>query len=597
MNFTPLGTPAVTPHDAQFNPAQFTVPGEYFSPLVSPALEGQQQNRNNHHNASASASTASPVDFDMDMNVLGESATQQQSSQSGKAGGRRTRRTSAASTRGGARKVAQSPIQKANAGGGKRKSGLSSVIPPKEVTELLEMHAHTRMSPTSPASARLGGRGAYASSSDSISPEPLSEGLMRPPPKPHSARQSPMISANVKHHSPLVGPNGVGTMPATPASLMRLSGNKDSPNGLSVPHTIHEGHTDDIPMLDDLILPDAAAPVVDARTTLSRIDTASTNGGGDATPKVSARGGSSRSGPKSAPLLPLQQAGTPTTAKPSPLASTVTSPISSVSSPMLSRQPSSSKSRTAKKRGSVNALVSPALLPRISPSIKPLLPSGPSSGSGGGGSFTGLGISGKEETLTEEQHALLLTSRSNYQNLIEGRNIPGVTYPSDLPSQLTSKRTSHKIAEQGRRQRINVALQEMQGLLPKLSPGSAAAAKLEDEDEDEDEEGGNGKGGRKSGKGGGNSKAATVEHAISYIRAMQEKESCWAKEREEKDKEVEALRKKLDALERRLSVSKSPARAGAGAEVEVEEKESVEVEAEGGKTEEKVNSVEVEAKE
>ena len=551
MNFTPLGTPAVTPHDAQFNPAaQFAVPGEYFSPLVSPALEGQQQR--GQQTSASTASTASPVDFDMDL--LGESVTQQPKSGSG----RRTRRTSASTRTTGSRKVAQSPIQKPNQ---KRKSGLSSVIPPKEVTELLEMHAHTRMSPTSPASARLSR--AYASSSDSISPEPLSEGLMRPPPKPHSARQSPMIPANSKNHSPLVGPNGAGTMPATPASLMRI-GPKDSPSGLSVPSTIHEQHGDDIPMLDDLILPDAAAP--DPRNSLPKIDTLAANGG-DATPRVSARG--ARGGPKSAPLLPSG----PSTAKPSPLASTVTSPISSASSPMLSRQQSSKGGRTAKKRGSVTQLVSPALLPRISPSIKPLLPSGSRNGSG-----TGLGI-GKDDAqqLTEEQHALLLTSRSNYQNLIEGRNIPGVTYPSDLPSQLTSKRTSHKIAEQGRRQRINVALQEMLGLLPKLSPGSQPT-KMEDDEDEEDEEGGKG---RKGGKGGGNSKAATVEHAILYIRGMQEKEAGWVREREEKDREVEALRKRLDALERRLSTSKSPASSGVEESREKEEEEAAVAAADG----------------
>lgn len=172
--------------------------------------------------------------------------------------------------------------------------------------------------------------------------------------------------------------------------------------------------------------------------------------------------------------------------------------------------------------------------------------------------------------MTDQQHALLLTSRSNYQNLIEGRNIPGVTYPSDLPSQLTSKRTSHKIAEQGRRQRINVALQEMQCLLPKLSPTALAATKMEDDDSDDDGEGGRGK---KGGKGGGNSKAATVEHAINYIKTMQDQERVWAREREEREKEVEALRKKLEMLERRLSVSKSPsasASASVGAEKEDE---------------------------
>jgi hypothetical protein len=194
--------------------------------------------------------------------------------------------------------------------------------------------------------------------------------------------------------------------------------------------------------------------------------------------------------------------------------------------------------------------VSPALLPRISPSIKPLLPVG--------------------ETLTEEQHTVLLTSRSNYQNLNEGRTIPGVTYPSDLPGQLTSKRTSHKIAEQGRRQRINVALQEMQGLLPKMSPvlgasSSSSSKNIEDNDDEDDDdgddaspEGGKKKGGKGGGgSGGGNSKAATVENAILYIRTMQEQEQIWKQEREEREREVEALRQKLDALERTLSVSKS----------------------------------------
>jgi hypothetical protein len=83
---------------------------------------------------------------------------------------------------------------------------------------------------------------------------------------------------------------------------------------------------------------------------------------------------------------------------------------------------------------------SPALLPRISPSIKPLLPGG----------------KGAEDTAS-----LLLASKSNYQNILEGTHLPGVSYPTELSTNLTSKRTSHKIAEQGRRNRINSALQEI----------------------------------------------------------------------------------------------------------------------------------------
>jgi hypothetical protein len=69
-------------------------------------------------------------------------------------------------------------------------------------------------------------------------------------------------------------------------------------------------------------------------------------------------------------------------------------------------------------------------------------------------------------TLSPETSALLLASKSNYQNLLEGNHLPGVSYPEALSTNLTSKRTSHKIAEQGRRNRINHALQEIASLLP-----------------------------------------------------------------------------------------------------------------------------------
>ncbi|MEX5670002.1 helix-loop-helix domain-containing protein, partial [Pseudomonas neuropathica] len=63
-------------------------------------------------------------------------------------------------------------------------------------------------------------------------------------------------------------------------------------------------------------------------------------------------------------------------------------------------------------------------------------------------------------------NALQHSSKSNYQNILDGTTVPGVVFPTSLSTNLTSKRTSHKIAEQGRRNRINMALQEMQALLP-----------------------------------------------------------------------------------------------------------------------------------
>jgi vacuolar-type H+-ATPase subunit I/STV1 len=115
--------------------------------------------------------------------------------------------------------------------------------------------------------------------------------------------------------------------------------------------------------------------------------------------------------------------------------------------------------------------------------------------------------------------------------------VPGVVYPTSLSTNLTSKRTSHKIAEQGRRNRINMALQEMQALLPSplmnaidaKSPDSSAAQSS-------------------------NSKAAKVESAIDYIKQLKQEVSERDRLIESKDQEMEQLRKELAALRRSSSV-------------------------------------------
>lgn len=112
----------------------------------------------------------------------------------------------------------------------------------------------------------------------------------------------------------------------------------------------------------------------------------------------------------------------------------------------------------------------------------------------------------------------MLASKSNYQNIIEGTHLPGVSYPEALSTNLTSKRTSHKIAEQGRRNRINNALQEIAQLLPPSTPlvsGSAGS----------NSNGMNGTGVDLMLSGTAaqqsNSKASTVELAIDYIKGLQ----------------------------------------------------------------------------
>lgn len=165
---------------------------------------------------------------------------------------------------------------------------------------------------------------------------------------------------------------------------------------------------------------------------------------------------------------------------------------------------------------SSSVLVSPALLPKISPNIKPLLP--------GGGA------------VSEDTASYLLASKSNYQNILEGTHLPGVSYPTELSTNLTSKRTSHKIAEQGRRNRINSALQEIATLLPRNTKDSSG------------EKSGSGDGGEKDGENGApaktaqsaNSKASTVEMAIEYIKQLQKEVAAANKRAEDAEKKLEA---------------------------------------------------------
>lgn len=136
--------------------------------------------------------------------------------------------------------------------------------------------------------------------------------------------------------------------------------------------------------------------------------------------------------------------------------------------------------------------------------------------------------------MSAETSALLLASKSNYQNILEGTHLPGVSYPETLSTNLTSKRTSHKIAEQGRRNRINTALQEIASLLPPSAPqvngqgganGATNANMMM-----------NGTAAQQS-----NSKASTVEMAIEYIKSLQ-------KDLGEAQGKIEALEKEKTTL-------------------------------------------------
>lgn len=111
---------------------------------------------------------------------------------------------------------------------------------------------------------------------------------------------------------------------------------------------------------------------------------------------------------------------------------------------------------------------------------------------------------------------------------------------------LTSKRTSHKIAEQGRRNRINEAIKEMQTLLPK-SKGKGKAEDIADEEEEANAK--EGKGNNTAEGRSANSKAATVESAIDYIKLLQQEKTHAFEMLKKKDEEMAALRKQLQAAD------------------------------------------------
>ncbi|KAH8815310.1 helix-loop-helix DNA-binding domain-containing protein [Xylogone sp. PMI_703] len=473
LAFTPLVSPAVTPLDSQFNIPEYTVPGAYFSPLSSPALHAQ-----NEHAAYDPRLTGNSTNSPVDINLGSHSAPSSSVIHSTK-GGRNTTQKQRPT-----RSVRQSPIVKPR----RKKAGSTATISAQALNDIMEPTNGNDMTKLPPSSAASTG----SSENDSISPEHLSDMAPPPLPPPGSAGRSPYIAAQKENGRPRALTLG---SPATPASLMRIT---KSPSVIQPSNP--DADIDNDQAMGGFSLPEA---VNSKRIALSRKDTQSSDG--QTTPTLSS------SGAKTPGLPPLPS---PALQRPRTATSASQSPVIEDMNSAANRKTPQITSRSSKKRLSSSVLVSPALLPKISPSIKPLLPGG--------------------ATLSEDT-ASYLASKSNYQNILEGTHLPGVSYPSELSTNLTSKRTSHKIAEQGRRNRINSALQEIATLLPR--PGNKDSG---------GEKSGSGEAGEKDGENGStkpaqsaNSKASTVELAIEYIKQLQKEVAAATKRAEEAEKKLE----------------------------------------------------------
>ncbi|KAI1127685.1 helix-loop-helix DNA-binding domain-containing protein [Nemania abortiva] len=476
MAFTPLVSPAVTPLDAHFPvDHQFMVPSGYFSPITSPALYAQPDPSlfyDHRHSGHTSQTTNSPAA----MEVESPSASTAADNSS-----KEPRKSSAPRRK---PKVRQSPITKPQ----RRKTASTPVMNAQALSELAEAVAEGSEPAPKPKSASASSN--EESDNASVSPEALE---MPPPPLPlpRSARQSPYIapqSSDKPAPVPLLKSQNGKPSPATPASLFRISPRNQTADQAQADSNAPE-HIEsfELPESINSINNSEPQPPPKARQSLPGSPEAET--------------------PKITPLQPL----------PSPLVPKPIQPASASQSPQLNPRPSTSAPKKTplmapkggRKRASVSS-VSPALLPRISPNIKPLLPG-----------TTGLS--------NEDSASRLLASKSNYQRILEGNTVPGVTYPSELSTNLTSKRTSHKIAEQGRRNRINSALQEIATLLPK-------SALKESSEGDGDNTNGDKADNKQS--NAPNSKASTVESAIEYIKHLQ-------KELAEANKRAEEAEQKL----------------------------------------------------
>lgn len=490
-------SPAVTPLETHFPiDTQFTVSGAYFSPLTSPALHAQVDSSPSTFGLiQGNGAGGSPADLDFDTTtIMGFNGTNNDtySEQLKKLRKPSTKRSKAG--------VRQSPMTKPQ----RRKPGTTPIINEQALLEAAEEQQGLPL-------AALPDPTYLSTDSDptsSVSPETLNENIldMPPPPKPkrpRSGKPSPYIAA--QHHAQHILQAGMPS-PATPASLMKLS----SPNQLSATG-IASGISDPaaVDQIENFELPDSIQFPKQVQT-----ETEAQNDDGTTTPTmtVSNPGSASNSVFQAVPASPRHSksmSATPASATQSPALTPGSGSVNEKKTPMLA-------ARGGRKRSSVSGVqvqISPALRPKISPNIKPLLPGG---------------------TSAEDTASMLLATKSNYQRILEGSTVAGVSYPSDLSTNLTSKRTSHKLAEQGRRNRMNVGLIELAGLLPKPS---AAEAKEAREKEAQAEAAND-----KKDKSGNipNSKAETVELAIEYIKQLQ-------KELDDAKRKVEEAGKKLEA--------------------------------------------------
>ncbi|KAK2839287.1 hypothetical protein FQN49_006293 [Arthroderma sp. PD_2] len=230
-SFTPLMSPAMTPLEHQLRFPEYTTPGEYLSPLTSPALEARQSN-----GAGLNLPNGSHMDFGM-LSSPTDLAHQHHATSGPLTNSpkliQKQRRKSQAS-----RLTRPSPLVRPQNG---RPRPQTEAEARARAKKLSAQAAANRTSNSRNSSSNEG------SGLDSVSPEPLTEPLMPPPALPRSGKSPYMGAQDPSQNSAM---NEV----ATPATLMKLQKQQISPgmdgefsrNGTVVVGTAPDEHMEDI---------------------------------------------------------------------------------------------------------------------------------------------------------------------------------------------------------------------------------------------------------------------------------------------------------------------------------------------------------------
>lgn len=422
-----------------YNAGQHTPNMDYFSPLTSPALGPSDAHASDSRYGQEHSL---PPSVEIPGSQFGNPLSAQQSK--APSGGPRSKRRSSVDEPLSRKRASPlfPPTTK------QRQSQRDIPGTPKDGASFAAMARgrRSRSNTTTTASASLlspSGQSALSSSDGSAhlggpqnTPSPVSlDASSMPPPAPPSSMQSGLVDRSM--------PSGGYIAPVTPGSIMNLASLSRLATGFS--SSLDQEQLDNFSQHQS---PTPVSPSEDTPDSGSRTPTAETPVGG----AFAAQSGAATSSKKSnatprkdsvpttrsrAATKSGKAGGSSTTATPaSPyIVSGGAAPTTSASStPKIS--PSGSNTRNA-GRSSI-----------ISPGLKPILPGG----------------------LASADAVAHLSLKSNYQNILEGRGKDlGIGFPAESHTGVAVKKTSHKAAEQKRRDSLKSGFDDLRILLPPVT--------------------------------------------------------------------------------------------------------------------------------